>query len=169
MEASTAHNRDLGPLTGALFVVLVLVAFIAIGGSTPEGDDSVAKVVSFYKDNDTKEIIAAVVLALSTVPLLYFVSLLRERLKAALPVGSVLPNFALAGGVVAAAGFLTASTIHFALADYAGDIAPVAVQALNAIDGDFFLPFTTGLAVVVLASSVAAIRVGFLHNFILFL
>jgi hypothetical protein len=166
VEASSAQRRDYGPLTGALFVVLVLVAFIAIGGSTPEGDDSVAKVVSFYKDNDTKEIIAAVVLALSTVPLLYFVSLLRERLKEALPAGSVLPNFALAGGVVAAAGFLTASTIHFALADYADKIAPVAVQALNAIDGDFFLPFTTGLAVMVLATSVAAIRVSFLPKWL---
>jgi hypothetical protein len=157
MEAST-QKRDLGPLTGALFVVLVLVAFIALGGNTPDGDASARKVVSFYSDNENKEIIAAVVLALSAVPLLYFTAILRNLLRDALPARSVIPAFALGGGAVAAAGFTTAATIHFALADYTKDIQPAAAQALNALDGDFFLPFTTGLAVLVLAISVASIR-----------
>jgi hypothetical protein len=152
------QKRDVGSLTGALFVVLVLVAFIAVGGDTPDGDASARKVVSFYSDHDTKEMIAAVVLALSAVPLLYFTAILRGRLRDALPAGSVLPAFALGGGLVAAAGFCTAATLHFALADYAEDIQPAAAQALNAIDGDFFLPFTTGLAVLLLAASVGAIR-----------
>src|SRR4051794_8347970 len=167
MEAAApTQKRDLGPLTGALFVVLVLVAFFAIGGSTPEGDDSARKVVSYYQDNDTKQIIAAAVLALSTVPLLYFAALFRDRLRAVLPNRSLLPAFALAGGTVAAAGFLVAAAIHLALADYAEDIQPAAAQAINAIDGDFFLPFTTGLAVMLLAGSVAAIRVGFLPKWL---
>jgi Domain of unknown function (DUF4386) len=157
MEAST-QKRDLGPLTGALFVVLVLVAFIALGGNTPDGDASARKVVSFYSDNENKEIIAAVVLALSAVPLLYFTAILRNLLRDALPARSVIPAFALGGGAVAAAGFTTAATIHFALADYTKDIQPAAAQALNALDSDFFLPFTTGLAVLVLAISVASIR-----------
>jgi hypothetical protein len=157
MEASR-QKRDLGSLTGALFVVLVLVAFFALGGNTPEGDDSAKKVASFYSDNENKQIIAAVVLALSAVPLLFFTSILRDRLRAALPERSVIPAFAFGGGVLAAGGFVTAATIHFALADYAEDITPVAAQALNALDGDFFLPFTTGLAVLMLATSVAAIR-----------
>jgi hypothetical protein len=152
------QKRDLGSLTGALFVVLVLVAFIPLGGNTPDGDASARKVVSFYSDNETREIIAAVVLALSAVPLLYFTAILRDRLRAALPDRSVLPSFALGGGILAAGAFATAATIHFALADYAKDISPVALQALNALDGDFFLPFTTGLAVLVLATSVASIR-----------
>jgi hypothetical protein len=165
MEAST-HKRDLGPLCGALFVVLVLVAFFALGGDTPEGDASARKVVSFYDDNETKEIIAAVVLALSAVPLLYFTALLRDRLHTALPNRSLLPAFALGGGVVAATGFTIAATMHFALADYATDIQPSAAQAINAIDSDFFLPFTTGLAVLVLASSVGAIRAGILPKWL---
>ena len=77
------QKRDVGALTGALFVVLVLVAFFAVGGNTPDGDASARKVVSFYSDNDTKEMIAAVVLALSAVPLLYFTAILRDRLRAA--------------------------------------------------------------------------------------
>ena len=146
--------------------MLVLVAFFPLGGNTPEGDASARKVVSFYSDNDTREMIAAVVLALSAVPLLYFTAILRDRLRAALPGRSVIPAFALGGGVVAAGGFVTAATLHFALADYAGDIQPAAAQAINALDGDFFLPFTTGLAVLVLASSVGAIRAGILPKWL---
>jgi hypothetical protein len=160
------QKRDAGALTGALFVVLVLVAFIALGGDTPEGDASARKVVSFYSDHENKEIGAAVVLALSTVPLLFFTAILRDRLREALPDRSVLPAFALAGGALAAAGFAAAAAVHFALADYSEDLQPAAAQALNALDGDFFLPFTTGLAVVLLAASVTAIRTGFLPKWL---
>ena len=111
------QKRDIGALTGALFVVLVLVAFIAVGGETPDGDASARKVVSFYKDNEGKEIAAAVILALSTVPLLFFTSLLWRRLRDGLPQGSALPTFAALGGGLAAAGFATPGGIHFALAD----------------------------------------------------
>jgi hypothetical protein len=151
-------KRELAPLTGALFVVLVVVSFFAVAGSTPDSDASARKVVSYFGDNENKEIVASVVLALSAVPLLFFSGVLRERLRAALPGRSVLPIVAFAGGVVAAAGFLVAATLHFALADLATDIQPVAAQAINAIDNDFFLPFTTGLAVLLLATSLLVVR-----------
>jgi hypothetical protein len=152
------EKRDRRALTGALFVVLVLVAFFGLGGNTPEGDDSARKVVSYYSHNETKEIIAALVLALSTVPLLFFSATLRERFRAVLPGRSALPGFAFGAGVVAAGGFLAAAALHFALADYATNVQPAAAQAMNAIDSDFFLPFSTGLAALVLASSLIAIR-----------
>lgn len=57
-----------------------------------------------------------------------------------------------------AGGFLAAAGLHFALADYAGGVEPAAAQAMNAIDNDFFLPFTTGLAALVLATSLLAVR-----------
>src|SRR6185295_8561890 len=100
------------------FVVLVIVAFIVVGGETPDGDATARRVVSFYSDHEDKEIVAAVLLALSAVPLLFFASLLRGRLRETLPQGSVLPSFALAGGGLAAAGFTVAAGVHFALADY---------------------------------------------------
>ena len=139
------RNRNLAPLTGALFVVLTLIAFFAIGGNTPEGDDSAQKVVSFYSDHETKEIIAAVVLALGAVALIFFAATMKQRLEAASPDRGILPTVALGAGIVASGGFLTAATLHFALADYAGDIDASAAQALNAIDSDFFLPFVMGL------------------------
>jgi len=152
------QKRNLAPLTGALFVVLTLVAFFAIGGSTPEGDDSAQKVVSFYSDNESKEIIAAVALALAAVALIFFSATLRRCLEAASPGRGILPSAAFGAGIIAAAGFLTAATLHFALADYASDIDASAVQAINAIDSDFFLPFVAGLATMILATSLWLVR-----------
>ena len=152
------QKRDLAPLTGALFVVLTLIAFFAIGGSTPEGDDSAQKVVSFYSDHETKEIIAAVVLSLGAVALIFFAATLKQRLEVAGPDRGILPTVALGAGIIAAGGFLTAATLHFALADYAGDIDASAAQALNAIDSDFFLPFAMGLATLILATSLWLLR-----------
>ena len=151
-------TTDRTPLTGAFVVLLVLVGFAGLNGDTPAGDSSAQSVVAFYSGNETREVLASILFALSAVPLLFFSASLRDRLRAALPGPSTLPTVALAGGIVAAGGFLVAAGIHFALADSAGDIDPVAAQALNTLDAGFFLPFTTGIAVLLLASSITAIR-----------
>jgi hypothetical protein len=160
------RNRNFAPLTGVLFVVLVLVAFFALGQSTPGGKDSGLKVVKFYKDNGGREMAASFVLGLSAVPLLYFSAMLRERGRVALQGRSALPNFAFGAGVVTAGGFLTAGALHFALSDFGDNIRPVAAQALNAIDNDFFLPFAVGLVTLVLATSLMAIRAGLLPKWL---
>jgi hypothetical protein len=154
------RTRDTWALTGALAVILVVVAFAAIGGNTPDGDATASQVSSYYTDNGSKEIAAAVVLGLASVSLLFFVAILKRHLDALAPLGSVLPTVALVAGVVAVGGFMTAATLHFALADYADDIDPVAAQAINAIDSDFFLPFVGGLGTLVLAGSLLALRTG---------
>jgi hypothetical protein len=152
------QKRDFAPLTGVLFVALVLIAFIPLGGSTPEGDDSAQKVVSFYSDNETREIIASIVLGLGAVSLLFFGATLKQRLEAVRPDRSILPTVAFGAGIIASGGFLAAATLHFALSDYASDIQPSAAQALNAIDSDFFLPFAMGIAAMIFAASLWLIR-----------
>jgi hypothetical protein len=152
------QKRNLSALTGALFVVLTLIAFFALGGNTPEGDDSAQKVVSFYSDHESKEIIAAVVLALAGVALVFFAATLKQCLEVGGRERSILPTVALGAGIIAAGGFVTAATLHFALADYAADIDASAAQALNAIDSDFFLPFVMGLATMILATSLWLVR-----------
>jgi hypothetical protein len=83
---------------------------------------------------------------------------LTSHREVARPGRGILPTVALGAGIVAAAGFLTAATLHFALADYAGDIDASAAQALNAIDSDFFLPFVMGLSTLILATSLWLVR-----------
>ena len=56
-----------------------------------------------------------------------------------------------------AAGFLAAAVIHLAPADYARDLTFSAAQALNALNADSFVVFTTGLAALVLAASLIAV------------
>jgi hypothetical protein len=151
------QRRNLIALTGALFVVLLVVGFI-VGGDTPDGDSPGAKVVSHYKDNETQNVVAIVLIALSTVPLLFFASTLAERVRLALPGRSVIPNFVLITGVLTAAGLLGAGVIHLALTDLGDEISPPAAQALNALDNDSWIAFAPPAAMFVLGGSLAAIR-----------
>jgi hypothetical protein len=152
------QKRNIASLSGVLFVVLVLIAFIPLGGNTPEGDDSAQKVVSFYSDHETREIIASIVLGLGAVSLLFFAATLKQRLESVRPDRGILPTVALGAGIIASGGFLAAATVHFALADYASDIQPSAAQAVNAIDSDFFLPFAMGIAAMIFAASLWLVR-----------
>jgi hypothetical protein len=151
------QKRDLAPLSGVLFVVILAVGFL-LGGDSPSSSASAQKVIAYYGGHETKQIVTSLVVALSTLPLLFFSAALRERARTVLGERSALPGFAFGAGVVAAGGFLAAATINFALADSADDIAPSAIQALNAISADFFLPFVVGVAALVLAGSLMAIR-----------
>jgi hypothetical protein len=134
------------------------VAGFLIGGDTPDGDAAGLKVISYYTENDTQNAIAIAVIALSTVPLLFFASTFRERLRGALQAGSVIPNFVLITGVLTAAGLLGAAVIHLTLTDLADDIRPQAAQALNALDNDSWIGFAPPAAMMVLGGSLAAIR-----------
>jgi hypothetical protein len=156
-QRSAKPLRDVTALNGALFVLGALGAFI-VAGNTPDGDASAAAVISHYADNRTQGIVASIILALAAIPTLAFGARLRERARIATRAGGTLPNFAFAAAVLTAAGLLGAATIHLALSDYARDLDPAAVQALNALDADSFLLFTTGIATIVLAGALIAIR-----------
>jgi hypothetical protein len=129
------------PLSGIVFVVLFIVAFVVLGGSTPGIGKPPADVASFYAQHHDKETNAAFVLALATFFLALFVAsswmLIRDE-------GQVWSALFFGGGMVAVAVFLVAASIHLALAD-GGDhnLDPVALQALNALDNDTFVGFTS--------------------------
>jgi hypothetical protein len=150
-------RRDLPALTGVLFVVLLVVGF-AVGGDSPDTDAPGSKVISFYKDNDTKNLIAVGLIALSAVALLFFASVIRERAKAGLGGRNVLPNFALGAAAVTVAGLFGAGVVHFTLADVGDKLSAPAAQALNALDNDTWVAFAPPFGVFVLASGLAAIR-----------
>ncbi|MGN6871546.1 MAG: hypothetical protein ACTHMY_24380 [Solirubrobacteraceae bacterium] len=137
--------------------MLLVVASCLVWGNTPSGDASAAEVSAHYADNRTQGLIGAVLLAVSTIPLVAFAASLRERARAVMP-DSMLPSFAFGAGIVAAAGFIGAAGIHLALSDYGRDIDLAAAQALNTLDADSFVLFTSGLSAMVLAGSLIAIR-----------
>ena len=150
----------LAPLTGIVFVVLLVLAFVVVEGETPDIDDSAQKITSFYHDDQGKHIAAVILVALSTIFLTVFAVSLREFLR--LPGESDFwPTVALVGGAVAVAGFLVAAGIHFALID-GGDknISPDAMVALNALDADDFFGFATPLGIMLLGAGGATLRAG---------
>ena len=76
------------PLAGLATVALIVVAFI-VSGETPNGDDPVLKVVSFYRDHDTDQIVSAGFLLWGMAAFLLFSSglwrFLRDAEAAAAP------------------------------------------------------------------------------------
>jgi hypothetical protein len=144
------------PLTGAVFVVLLVLAFV-IGGETPDADDSAAEAVSFYTDNDSEQIASALLGAYAVVFFLFFAGFLRAALRKGEESG-ILSTVSFAGAIVLGLGGLFFSGLTFTLADTADSLDPSAVQALSALNSDFFLPLAVGNGVFMIANGMAIVR-----------
>ncbi len=153
------NARQIGPLTGILFVVLVIVAFV-VGGETPDVDDSAQTVVSFYVDNDSDQQIAGGLLALACVAFLFFLGTLRRTLRAAAGDEGGLSTVAMLGGLMMVVGASIFAGIGFTLGDVADDLPADAVLALNALNSDLFFPVAVGTAVFNLGLALAVLRHG---------
>jgi hypothetical protein len=149
------------PLTGIVFVVLLVVGFIPVGGETPDLDDPASKITSFYADHQGKEIAAVILVALAAVFLALFAVALRDYLRGGDAGSDFWPTVALVGGVVAVTGLLVAAGTHLALID-GGDkhISPDAMVALNALDSDNFFAFAPPLGIMLLGAAGATLRDG---------
>jgi hypothetical protein len=147
--------RRFAPLSGIVFVVLIVVGFGPLANKTPGIKKTPAEIADFYSKHHSREAAAAFVVAFATLFLVLFVasawSLLRDE-------GHVWTSMFFGAGILAAAGFLVGACIHYALADGAHHgIDPAAVQALNAIDADDFLAFGIGVAIMMLGAAGALI------------
>jgi hypothetical protein len=158
MSVTVGRPPRLALLSGAVFVVLVVIGFAAIGGSTPEPHDSARKVFTYYGDHHDKQMVAGFVVALSVPFLLIFSSVLYRTLRALEGVGAWLPTLAFGGGVMGGAGYLAAVAIHLALADAGDQKAPAATYTLNFLDGNSWPLFTAPIGVLVFATGFATFR-----------
>ncbi len=158
MQQQSTWER-LAPLTGLIFVAIVVAVF-AIGGSTPDQHDTAQQVQAFYGQHHGKHEALAFILALSIPFLVFFVSILRHELRRQGGTGQ-LANAAFAGGVLAAAGFGILSVVHLSLAVAADSANTIGTtQVLNVLDNNDFLPMVGGLGVLVLAAGWSAVRHG---------
>ena len=145
------------PLTGAIFVVLLVIGFIPLGGNTPDTDASAAKIISFYNDHQTKEIVAVVVVALAALFLALFAVAIRDYLRDT-GGGEFWPTVALVGAAIGVAGLFVAGGMHFALIDGANlshnrTLSPDAMVAINALDNDNFLAFSVPLGIMLFGAA----------------
>jgi hypothetical protein len=151
------RGAGLAPLTGVLFVVLIVVALL-IGGEAPDADDPIGEVVDYWVDNEGVSIAGSLLEVLGAVALIFFAASVRGVLRRREDGSGILSTAAMGGGVVAAAGIGVDAAIRFAAADLADDVDPVVIQTLNAMWSDFFFPMVIGLGTLILATSLAGLR-----------
>jgi hypothetical protein len=151
-------NREwLVPLTGVAFVVVAIIGFI-VGGEPPGADDPVQEIVEHYVDNQDSVMIGAGLVGIAAALLIFFAGYLRSVLRAAEGEGGVLSAVVLVGAAVLAVGAAIDATISFALAEAAEDVDPTAVQALQALWDNDFMPLAVGSTVFLLASGISIVR-----------
>lgn len=132
------------PLAGVAMVVLIVIAFL-VGGESPGGGDSIEKVTSFYRDHDSDQILAAAFLVWGTAAFLLFASGLWRLLRNAETERRGASSLVLVGAAVLAVGMTIFAGVSFTLGDFADDLEPSAIQALNALNQDLFPPLTLGV------------------------
>src|SRR3954471_12014044 len=128
------------PLAGALGVICVLLAFIVLGGSTPDEKDPGSKVLAFYREHKNRQEAAAFVLALGGVFFALFAAQLRSYLKRPPSTGRAATT-AFVGAVLAAMGFLVGAGVHLALARSSKYGDETLARTLNVLDYNVWIPF----------------------------
>jgi hypothetical protein len=147
--------RKLLPLSGVVFVVVLVLGVLVFGGDTPDSNASGGKVLSYYDAHQTGQAVSAFVLAAIVFFLVCFAITLATALWPAdaerRPVWEIL---LIAGSTLTGAVLLLEAAVHFALTDGANnDASASALQALNLIDGDMWVAFNAGLGVMMIGAA----------------
>jgi hypothetical protein len=146
-----------GPLFGLATAVLA-VASIVINTQLPHDQASAAKVVSYLAGHKSAITAASFIGALSAVTLVLFAAHLREVLAQDRKRADALPNAAFAGAVILAAGLAFTALVNLSAARAAGHGFSASAQTLNVLSNNGYILNTTGMATLLLASGVAALR-----------
>ena len=155
----TRSREWLVPLTGVGFVLLGIISFI-VGGEPKSADEPVGEIVDYYVDNKESVQFGAITAAVGGLLLIFFGAYLRQVLHAAAGEGEILSLVSFAGLVLVAMGLAIDSTISFALAEAAEDVDPAAVQALQALWDNDFVPIILGVMAFLWATGISVIRSG---------
>jgi hypothetical protein len=167
LEAATPSRSTgwVAPLTGIAFVVLAIVGGI-IGGEPPDADSPVREIISHYTDNKTSIEVGAFVGVAAAVLLVCFGAYLRSVFSAAEGPGGMLSPLPLVGTAVVAVGLAIDTTIGIALVEAVDDIEPAAVQALQALWDNDFVPFALGTLVFLVSTGLSIVRYGVLPKWL---
>src|SRR5215211_1200900 len=149
------------PLAGILAIVVIVIAFV-VGGESPDADDSLRKVVSFYRDNDTDQQIAAALLAWGAALFMLFASGLWRIVRDAETERHGASSLLLVGSAIWTVGATIFAGITFTLGDVADDVGPGAIQALNALNSDMFFTVAVGTFAFSLGAGVSVLGTGVL-------
>lgn len=144
--------KRLLPLSGIVFVVLVLVTSIALNSDAPTSTATGAEVASYYAENEIAQGIGSFLIAAAVLFLVLFAVALAslpphddKRLWERVLVG---------GSVLAGTIFLITGIVNFALVDGAtNDASEEALQALSLFLGNNWVGFNAGLGVMMIGAA----------------
>lgn len=159
------NAKQLAPLSGALAVVLIIVAF-AVGGESPEANDPLAEVISYYTDNDTDVQVSAALLALGAFFFLIFSTTVAGLLRRAQGESGGSSALSFAGGIVFVVGLTVFAGLSFTAGEVIGDVDPTVVQTLNALSMDMFFTVAVGTGAFLLGTGVATLKTGVLPKWL---
>ena len=148
------------PLTGVAFIALLILSFV-VGGEPPDVEDPVQEIVDHYVDDKDSIIAGAFISGLAAVVLVFFANHLRNVMRASATSATILVG----AGIVAVAAGIDA-TISMSIAEAAEDVDPTAVQALQALWDNDFIPFAIGLVVFVLSLGLSILQTGVLPKWL---
>jgi len=141
------------PLTGVLYAVLFVVAFLA-GGNTPDSDASAQHAVSSFVSNRNDDRLTVFLIAYASVFAVFFAAALRSYLKARSEDDGLL-TLGYSGMIIFVIGALTLVGLEFAAADVPGKISPSAEQALNVLQDDVFFALLVGAGIFLIGNGLA--------------
>jgi hypothetical protein len=153
------------PLTGVGFIVVAIVSFI-VAGEPKDASHPAREIVEWYVDNKDAVQISAFIGMAATVLLVFFGAYLRNVLRAAAGGADMLSLVSFIGIVVVAVGFAIDTTISIALAERADDIDPIAVQSLQTLWDNDFVPIALGILLFLWATGLSVLRTGALPKWI---
>jgi hypothetical protein len=153
------------PLTGVAFVVLAIVAGL-IGGEPPDASSPVREIIDHYDDNRGSIWAASFVGVAAVVLLVFFGAYLRAVLSAAEGPNGMLSALTLVGTAVVAVGLAIDLTITIALAEAVDDIEPAAVQALQALWDNDFIPISLGALIFLISTGLSIVLHGALPRWL---
>src|ERR671924_50616 len=153
------------PLTGAGFIVVAIISFI-VGGEPKDAGHPGQEIVDWYIDNKDSVEVGAFIGVAATVLLVFFGAYLRNVLRAAAGGTDMLSLVSFIGVVVVAVGFAIDATISIALAERADNIDPIAVQSLQALWDNDFVPIALGVLLFLWATGISVVRTGALPKWI---
>jgi hypothetical protein len=147
------------PLTGVAFIVVAIIGFI-VSGEPKDASHPATEIVDWYVDNKDSVEIGAFIGVAATVLLIFFGAYLRTVLRAAAGGTDMLSLVSFVGLVVVGVGFAIDATISIALAERADEIDPIAVQSLQALWDNDFVPIALGILLFLWATGISVVRSG---------
>lgn len=145
------------PLTGIVFVVMVIVGFI-VGGEPPDAaGNSAEEIAQFYTDNRGRLMAGILILFVATVLFVFFASYLRSVLDRGAGEDGMFSRIAFVGAVVFAVGGAIDGALLFAMNEAAGEIEPAQLETLQAFWDNDFLPLALGVVLFALGSGISIV------------